>query len=111
MQPSGIVRSIVKAWFEVTLHWITSQFPSVLIPNNPDGNAARSLYMNPSPYRDNDHSFGQTMLTLRSAIGLTQTELSDFLGVSRRTVGAWESGSKYPKAEHLKHFIALAVEN
>ncbi|MEO8607943.1 MAG: tetratricopeptide repeat protein [Chloroflexota bacterium] len=66
--------------------------------------------MNASPYRDNDHAFGQTMLTLRSAIGLSQIELSDFLGVSRRTVGAWESGSKYPKTDNLKPFIELAVE-
>lgn len=50
------------------------------------------------------------MLTLRTAIGLTQTGLADHLGVSRRSVGEWESGSSYPKVEHLKNLITLAVE-
>jgi WD40 repeat protein/predicted ATPase/transcriptional regulator with XRE-family HTH domain len=60
-------------------------------------------------YRDRDYSFGQAMLTLRSNMSITQTELADLLGVSRRAVGAWEAGSKYPNAEHLKKFIVLAI--
>ncbi|MEO8607944.1 MAG: NB-ARC domain-containing protein [Chloroflexota bacterium] len=66
--------------------------------------------MGRSGYRDRDYGFGQTMLTLRSAIGLTQTGLADFLGVSRRSVGEWESGSSYPKVEHLKKLITLAMQ-
>jgi transcriptional regulator with XRE-family HTH domain len=62
-------------------------------------------------YRERDYAFGQMMLTLRTTIGLTQEGLSDLLGVSRRAVGEWEQGSSYPKAEHLKQFIALAVEH
>lgn len=62
-------------------------------------------------YRDRDYAFGQVMLTLRTAIGLTQTGLADYLGVSRRSVGDWESGSSYPKVKHLKQFIALAVQH
>lgn len=62
-------------------------------------------------YRDRNHSFGQQMLTLRNAIGLTQTGLATKLGVSRRTVGAWEAGAKYPTAVHLKQCIALALEH
>src|SRR5260221_3416447 len=50
------------------------------------------------------------MLTLRTAIGLTQAELAKFLGVSRRAVGGWESGGSYPKSKHLQQFIALAVQ-
>ncbi len=69
-----------------------------------------AAYVKRSSYRDLDYAFGQAMLTLRSAIGLTQAGLADFLGVSRRAVGEWEAGSSYPKAEHLKHFIALAVK-
>src|SRR5688572_16477207 len=62
-------------------------------------------------YREPDHSFGQTMLTLRTSIGLTQAGLAGFVGVSRRAVGDWEAGSKYPSAAHLKRFIALAIEH
>ena len=67
--------------------------------------------MKGSSYRDRDYAFGQTMLTLRTKIGLTQTGLADYLGVSRRTVGDWEAGNKYPNAEHLSEFIALVIEH
>lgn len=50
------------------------------------------------------------MLTLRTNIGLTQAGLADALSVSRRAVADWEGGAKYPNVEHLKHFIALAVQ-
>jgi WD40 repeat protein/transcriptional regulator with XRE-family HTH domain len=63
-----------------------------------------------SSYRERDFVFGQTMLTLRSAIGLTQVQLANHLGISRRAVGEWEAGSSYPKAEHLKEVIALGVK-
>src|SRR2546421_8558424 len=49
------------------------------------------------------------MLTLRTAIGLTQAGMAEHLGVSRHAVGEWEAGSSYPKAEHLKALLALAV--
>ncbi len=61
-------------------------------------------------YRERDHEFAATMLTLRTAIGLTQAGLASLVGVSRRAVGEWEGGSSYPKAEHLKKVIALGVE-
>jgi predicted ATPase len=51
------------------------------------------------------------MLTLRSATGLTQASLAEYLGVTRRSVGEWEVGSSYPKAEHLKQFIVLACQH
>jgi transcriptional regulator with XRE-family HTH domain len=66
--------------------------------------------MKQHPYRERDYAFGQVMLTLRTAIGLTQAELADFLGISRRAVGEWEAGNSYPKGEHLKRFIALALK-
>ena len=50
------------------------------------------------------------MLKLRAAIGLTQERLADYLGVSGRAVRRWEAGVSYPKAEHLKSLIALAVQ-
>ena len=66
--------------------------------------------MKKHPYRERDYAFGQTMLTLRAAIGLTQTQLAHALGVSRRAVGEWEAGNSYPKSERLKEFIALAFQ-
>ena len=61
-------------------------------------------------YSEQDYAFGQAMLTLRTAIGLTQAGLAEFLGVSRKAVGGWESGGSYPKAERLKQLIELAVK-
>ncbi len=67
--------------------------------------------MKRSSYRDQDYAFGQIMLTLRTAIGLTQGRLAAYLGVSRQAVGDWEVGISYPKAEHLKALIALGVQH
>lgn len=61
-------------------------------------------------YRERDYAFGAAMLTLRTAIGLTQKGLANLLGISRRAVGEWETGNSYPKVEHLKQVIALAVK-
>lgn len=61
-------------------------------------------------YREHDYAFGQMMLTLRTAMGVTQGGLAKLLGVSRRAVGEWEAGSSYPKADHLKHFIRLGIQ-
>jgi len=62
-----------------------------------------------SLYREPDYAFGQLMLSLRTAIGLTQAGLADLLGVSRNAIGGWEVGQSYPKAEHLKAFIVLGL--
>jgi transcriptional regulator with XRE-family HTH domain len=75
-----------------------------------DTRKGESALMKQSSYGERDYAFGQMMLTLRTAIGLTQTGLAEYLGVSRRAVGEWEAGSSYPKAEHLKQFLTLAVE-
>src|SRR6266849_6269460 len=60
-------------------------------------------------YSERDYAFGQAMLTLRTAIGLTQADLAQRLRVSRKTIGRWEGGFSYPKAEHLKALLAFAV--
>src|SRR5579859_148371 len=62
-------------------------------------------------YRNHDYNFGQMMQTIRSNLGLTQTSLADVLGVSRRAVSEWESGGSYPKADHLKNLIVLALKH
>ncbi len=67
--------------------------------------------MKRSSHQEHDYVFGQMMLSLRSDIGLTQAKLAEVLSVSRRSVADWESGHKYPKAEHLKHLIDLAFKN
>jgi WD40 repeat protein/transcriptional regulator with XRE-family HTH domain len=61
-------------------------------------------------YRERDYAFGQLVLTLRTTLGLTQAGLAEPLGVSRRAVAEWEAGESYPKAERLKAFIALCVQ-
>jgi len=63
-----------------------------------------------SSYGERDYAFGQMILTLRTNIGLTQAGLAELLHVSRRAVAEWEAGSAYPKAEHLKAFLALCVQ-
>jgi WD40 repeat protein/transcriptional regulator with XRE-family HTH domain len=65
--------------------------------------------MKRSSYGERDYAFGQSILNLRTAIGLTQAGMAQFLGVSRHAVGEWEAGSSYPKAHHLKALLALAV--
>lgn len=66
--------------------------------------------MKRTSYRDQDHVFGQMMLTLRTAIGLTQAALADVLHVSRHAVGGWEAGQSYPKVDHFKQFIELCIK-
>src|SRR6266700_3456789 len=61
-------------------------------------------------YHEQDYAFGQLMLSLRMQIGLTQAGLAERLHVHRRAVAGWEAGSSYPKADHLKELITLAVQ-
>lgn len=63
-----------------------------------------------SSYEERDYAFGQMIVTRRTHLKLTQAELAEQLGVSRQAVGEWETGSSYPKANHLKAFIALGVQ-
>jgi len=61
-------------------------------------------------YRERDYAFAERVLTLRTDIGLTQAGLGERLGVSRRAVAEWEGGLSYPRAERLKQFITLGVQ-
>jgi WD40 repeat protein/transcriptional regulator with XRE-family HTH domain len=65
--------------------------------------------MKRSFYGEPDYAFGQAMLNLRTALGLTQTGLAQLLGVSRKAVGKWEAGGSYPKASHLQAVLAFAL--
>jgi WD40 repeat protein/transcriptional regulator with XRE-family HTH domain len=66
--------------------------------------------MKPHTYREVDAAFGQAMLTLRVATGLTQTAMAKYLGVTRLTISSWEIGKSYPKLDHLIHFIELCLD-
>src|SRR5260370_4182222 len=70
----------------------------------------KGMSMKGSSYRERDYAFGQVMLTLRTRLELTQTELADMLDVTRRAVIDWEGGLTYPKADHLKQFVVLATQ-
>jgi transcriptional regulator with XRE-family HTH domain len=76
----------------------------------PLGHSEGRLPVKRYSYGERDYAFGQRMLALRTAIGLSQAGLADLLGVSRQAVGDWEAGSSYPKAHHLQHLIRLAVQ-
>ena len=60
-------------------------------------------------YRERDYVFGERMLTLRSAIGLTQAGLAELLGVSRRAVSRWETSESYPNLASLTALLTLVV--
>jgi transcriptional regulator with XRE-family HTH domain len=62
-------------------------------------------------YRERDYEYGEAMLKLRTAIGLTQGGLGKLLGVSWRAVAEWEAGSSYPKVERFKALIELAIQH
>jgi WD40 repeat protein/transcriptional regulator with XRE-family HTH domain len=61
-------------------------------------------------YRERDYAFGQVMLTLRTASGVTQAGLANRLGISRQTVVGWEAGSSYPQSDHLRRFIEFCLQ-
>jgi WD40 repeat protein/transcriptional regulator with XRE-family HTH domain len=61
-------------------------------------------------YRERDYAFAQLVLTLRTAIGLSQVGLAERLGASRRAVADWEGGLSYPKTERLKQLIVLGMQ-
>src|SRR5437870_13711574 len=96
---------------EGSVHQMACHFPSLPIAGFARvGHTERSARMKRSSYGERDYAFGQAMLSLRTDIGLTQAGLADLLSVSRRAVGEWEAGSSYPKAEHLKTLLTLAVK-
>ena len=55
-----------------------------------------------SSYGERDYAFGQAMLTLRTALGLTQAGLAQFLGVSRKAVGGGSPGAVIPRPSTSK---------
>jgi WD40 repeat protein/transcriptional regulator with XRE-family HTH domain len=62
-------------------------------------------------YRERDYAFGNLCLTLRTRMGVTQSELAKLLGVTERTLQTWEGGESYPKVESLKRLIAVCAQH
>lgn len=49
----------------------------------------------------NTQSFGQRLLQIRKAMGLTQTELGKRIGVSQRIIHHYENKAEYPPTQKL----------
>src|SRR5258707_7462351 len=92
---------------EVRVHPRTRRFPSLRSAVIQKGEHP----MQRPSYSERDYAFGQAMLTLRTSMGLTQRDLADLLGISRRAMGEWEAGSSYPKVKHLKRLMELGVQH
>lgn len=48
-----------------------------------------------------------TLKALRHNAGLRQTDMAVALGVSRKTIGAWESGTSMPTADKIDAICAV----
>ena len=48
----------------------------------------------------------KTIRKRREALGVTQQEMADSLGVERSTVGKWESPGNYPRPKFFKAIAA-----
>ena len=49
----------------------------------------------------------EKLISLRKANGLSQFNLAEQLGVSRKAVSKWEAGASKPSTENLKTLAAL----
>lgn len=43
--------------------------------------------------------------SIREAVGISQQELADIVGVSRQAITTWEAGNRYPRKEQLARYI------
>ena len=51
--------------------------------------------------------FGIKLKQLRHARDLTQQQVADYVGVTRATIGAYETGAQYPSVESLIKLTVL----
>src|SRR5437879_811760 len=56
-------------------------------------------------------SFAGLLLRHRGRTGLTQRDLAERLGTTRRSIQDWESGAYYPTAERLQALILVLLES
>ena len=62
------------------------------------------------PQDPETESFAGLLLRHRGRTGLTQRDLAERLGTSRRSVQDWESGASHPGAERLQALILVLLE-
>jgi len=60
-------------------------------------------------YKLRTHAIGQRLVAFRNQTGLTQTELGQLIGVSRRSILKWEGGEGVPSGTHLHHLLEVFV--
>ena len=58
-------------------------------------------------YKLRNHELGQRLVALRNRAGLTQAELGQQIGVSRRSILKWEGGDGVPNGAHLHHLLEV----
>src|SRR5262245_51669031 len=61
-------------------------------------------------YKLRTHEIGQRLVAFRNQTGLTQTELGQLIGVSRRSILKWEGGEGVPNGTHLHHLLEVFVD-
>ena len=57
-------------------------------------------------HKPSTDAIGRRLLTLRTLSGLTQANLAERVGVSKRSILKWESGAAYPNEAHLRRLLA-----
>lgn len=55
----------------------------------------------------NDYPFGERLYRYRKAMGITQSELGERLGVSDKAVSKWENGAAKPTTDLMRKLAAL----
>jgi WD40 repeat protein/transcriptional regulator with XRE-family HTH domain len=63
------------------------------------------------PLESETESFAGLLLRHRGRTGLTQRDLAERLGTTRRSIQDWESGAYYPTAERLQALIVVLLES
>ncbi len=63
------------------------------------------------PLEPETESFAGLLLRHRGRTGLTQRDLAERLGTTRRSIQDWESGAYYPSAERLQVLIVVLLES
>src|SRR5258708_15137304 len=63
------------------------------------------------PLEPETESFAGLLLRHRGRTGLTQRDLAERLGTTRRSIPDWESGAYYPTAERLQALILVFSES
>jgi WD40 repeat protein/transcriptional regulator with XRE-family HTH domain len=61
-------------------------------------------------YRPLDYEFGSLIQSYRRKAKLTQRQLAEMVGISKRSVLNWEAGSSYPQIHHLRQLVSIFLD-